>query len=399
MPRSNSEHLFCGECGISITDSEKFCVRCGTPVRRDLGTREIVKPRQQTARRSKSEWGSKLAVAGPGIVIVLVVMSVLVFSSPKETANAMAIGKLSSGAQVERCENCTKITVDKESFPLAKNRDEENSLRGRLLTQAESHPESKVVELYNEDKQNRLFDVSFDISGSVIDLDKSDVKKGASVVYSDFMFGKLKEYFTGVEGITPGDTIFLRLYGPSLKDNACRQTLTIHYSYPQYEARYAYSTHLKDARIDIGGRLSPITTIGKAEIITNDRNVIFARAEKFFKDGLKNESTYCHNNTYIDQLFGQITETDNKSYASRHFVLLNDGGFMFRHTYVSPDDTADIVELTKTATQLDNPLCLNSKDTFTALGLNSNGNLSYRGILTRFFEKVLAPCLIDIKTN
>ncbi|MSU74600.1 hypothetical protein EXS57_02365 [Candidatus Kaiserbacteria bacterium] len=351
------------------------------------------------SRRGKSEWGHKVAVMVPGIVIVAVVVGVLFLTPPKESANAIAIGKLSGDTQVQRCDDCTKITVGEESFPLKKEKGEAKSLRGYLLAKAESHPDSKKVELYNEDKQNRLFDVSFDISGSVLNLDKRDIERGASVKYSDFMFGKLKEYFLSAEGITPGDTIALRLYGPSLKDNACRQTLTIHYGYPQYEARYFYSVRLKDARVDIGKRLPSITTINKGDVTTNDRDVVFAQAEKFFRDGLQNDSVYCHNNTYIDQLFAQIAETDNKRYQSRHFVLLNDGAFMFHKTYVSPSDTTEVTALTKNALPLEDPLCLNTKDTFTALGLDSAGNLSYRGVLTRFFDKILAPCSVDIRTN
>ena len=101
----------------------------------------------------------------------------------------------------------------------------------------------------------------------------------------------------------------------------------------------------------------------------------------------------------MDQLLAQIAEADNKRYESRHFVLLNDGGFMFHDTYVSPDDTSGIAALTQSVGPLDDPLCLNPKDTFAALGLDSEGNLSYRGVLTRFFTKVLAPCAIDIRTN
>ncbi|MSU74611.1 hypothetical protein EXS57_02420 [Candidatus Kaiserbacteria bacterium] len=341
-----------------------------------------------------------MAIRVPGIVIVAVVVGVLVFSPPPEkSANVISIGKLSGDAQVQRCDNCTKITVGEESFPLKKERGEVKSLREYLFTQAESHPDPKMVELFNEEKQNRLFDISFDISGSVQNLDKRDTERGASVKYSDFMFGKLKEYLLSEDGITPGDTIALRLYGPALKDNACRQTLIIRYKNPQYEARYNYSIHLTKARVEIGKRLPSITTVDKGVVSTNDRDVVFAQAEKFFKDGLKNESVYCHNNTYIDQLFAQIAETNNEPYQSRHFVLLNDGSFMFHNTYVSPSDTTGVAALTKNAVPLDDPLCLNTKDTFTALGLDSEGNLSYRGVLTRFFSKILAPCSVDIRTN
>jgi len=231
-------------------------------------------------------------------------------------------------------------------------------------------------------------------------LDRKDDLRSSGIKYSDEVINKLKLYLTEENKILPQDTIVVRLYGPSDRDNPCRKSLIIHYKSPKYSAEYLYSTRLKTASINVLDMLDYETKKDGNEYETNDIDNVFNIMHEFYTNGLNDKSYFCHSSTLLDKHLIKIYDEFSKQYSAHHYILANDGDFQIKNNIsVTNNDFSILNDYVNGSSKILNSekLCKNDKDTFTIIGMDYGGNLNYRETMNSFFETILSPCYITFK--
>lgn len=335
--------------------------------------------------------------------IFLVVLSliftpiVILLASPSEREDgSIRIEALTSENQdIRSCdENCKQIVLGEKVYPLQKSLDDITGLRNHLIDLAKQNDGLKqaTITLFNEEKLHDYFDISFDISGSVIGINNKDIARGADVKYSDVVFEKIRDYLKS--SVNPGATIRVRLYGPALRDNPCNEILNFYYDLPKREAKFAYSDRDKLAVIKIGNVLPPKASIESDRIVTNDLDEIIEKIGEFYDNALYNSNSWCHTNTYLDRHLAQVADDKLDEHTGYHYILTNDGEFSFGNYFITAQNNSGLLRYINTIEPFltENVLCRSSEDTFVVIGMDYNGNLIYRKNIQDFFSKILSPC-------
>lgn len=405
--------MYCTQCGQQIKESDNFCFNCGSSnTRRTLtdiapgmkpgSVKGKARPYITQTAKEDVPLDPRIKLVLLLVLLVLIAPIALLFIFPPEQseANAIRIETLPSASwEVQSCEDCKIVKVDGHSFPLEKGVQDSTSLKKYLINLAQNYDgqKSATLALFDETKRNRYFDVSFDISGSVVELDNIGEARGAEIKYSDEVFEKVKQYLK--QELSPGDTIKVRLYGPAQRDNPCKGTLTLQYAEPEWEADFIYSVRRQIAVIKIGKLLPPNTTRDGAEITTNSLNVIFENMHRFYGEALSSENRWCHTDTFLDQHLIRILDDVEKRYTNHHYILTNDGEFSFSNTYITDREYALLGQYTSGGQSFltENVLCSGTGDTFTLIGMDYKGSLSYRQAVEDFFNKILVPCQVTFK--
>ncbi|MBI2356108.1 MAG: zinc ribbon domain-containing protein [Candidatus Doudnabacteria bacterium] len=405
--------MFCFNCGVEIKKSDTFCYSCG--FKNSHVSQSLFDPLSESSSRKKSnkrdtaqaKFNPKLL--GGFIILLLIMVSpilILIIQGIGKGVRAevaIQIEALDDQSNVENCrdENCKYIKIGNETYPLAKLTEEPNSLRKHIVDLAKRFDgkDDTPLTLFNENKRNRHFDLSLDISGSVTSLDRQDLERGAQIKYSDVVFNKMQEYLTEDEPLSPGDVITVRLYGPAQQDNPCKETLTVNYTDPEYKAKFVYSNRDKTALVQIGERMPPAISQNGSVVTTNDADVVFKAIQEFYSKGLGNPSRYCHTDTFLDQLLTRVLDNSLDKYNNNHYVLVNDGAFSFGSSFVWPSDYRALENYNNGSRSFitENALCKSEKDTFAVIGVDFKGDLSYRNALEKFYKKILNPCTVVFK--
>src|SRR3989344_2927759 len=262
-------NMFCVECGKPIEPNYRFCAYCGRPRRAVAMTRTTLKSSLPQVN-DHSLRNLTLSLGGISVFVLVVVVGVisfLIFGGDKVSAykvNIISKGSPENGGTLLRsCENCKNVSIQEKdtilNLPLEKDYGKTQSLRRRLVDQAQNYNgKDGVLSFVHEEYPNRLLHLSFDISGSVQDLDKQDDRRNASKVYSDLIWERLQDVLASKENLLlQGDEVMVRLYGPTREDNPCRETLHIKYSGPSWKAKFAYSNRTKEVSILVEELISP----------------------------------------------------------------------------------------------------------------------------------------------
>ena len=320
---------------------------------------------------------------------------------------------------VDECNNCSKLIIrDKKGEPVFEEsleNSEDNRLWKYLKNKAEEGDKRNTsIKLSENQFHNRLVDVSFDISNSVIYRDSESLKNKADIKYSDFVFQKFKEYMLNNQGILPRNKINIRFYGPELKDNPCNNKLVIKYTEPEWKANITYSRRNEQILIEIGDKLEPKTERNELEIVTNNRDEIYNIIYDFYSKGIANLNQGCHFGTYLIPHLIEISDdivnekySGNEEYSYREFVLVTDGEFYLRddeitggkEVYVAPKNYDALKRYLDKKTNKGfsvngSTICKKPDDKFIIVGMEYDNNLSYRNSVQQFYKELLNPCQV-----
>lgn len=320
---------------------------------------------------------------------------------------------------VDECDNCNKLIIrDKKGEPVFEEsleNNDDNRLRKYLINKAaEGDKQNTYIKLSENQFPNRLVDVSFDISNSVIYRDNESLKNKANIKYSDFVFQKFKEYMLNNKGILPRNKVNIRFYGPELKNNPCNNKLVIKYTEPEWEANITYSRRNEQILIEIGNKLEPKIERNGLEIVTNNQDEIYNIIYDFYSKGIANPNQGCHFGTYLIPHLIEISDdivnekyNGNEEYNYREFVLVTDGEFYLRddeitggkEVYATPKNY-DVLKryLEKRANKVfsvnGSTICKSPDDKFIIVGMEYDNNLSYRNLVQQFYKELLNPCQV-----
>ncbi|MDO8573294.1 MAG: hypothetical protein Q7R77_00945 [Candidatus Daviesbacteria bacterium] len=320
---------------------------------------------------------------------------------------------------VDECDNCSELIIrDKKGEPVFEESlksSEDNRLRKYLINKAtEGDKPNTSIKLFGNQFPNRLVDVSFDISNSVIYRDNESLKNKANIKYSDFVFQKFKEYMLNNQGILPRNKINIRFYGPELKDNPCNNKLVIKYTEPEWEANITYSRRNEQILIEIGDKLEPKTERNGLEIVTNNPDEIYNIIYDFYSKGIANPNQGCHFGTYLIPHLIEISDdivnekySGNEEYSYREFVLVTDGEFYLRddevtggkEVYATPKNYDVLKRYLEKRTNKGfsvngSTICKKPDDKFIIVGMEYDNNLSYRNLVQQFYKELLNPCQV-----
>lgn len=315
--------------------------------------------------------------------------------------------------RVDECDNCNKLVIRSKDgniiFEESLEDTKDNRFRKYLIDKAAEGDKQKTpVKIFQSQFSNRLVDISFDISNSVINRDKESLKNKAEVKYSDFVFEKFKEYVSTNQGILPQDSINVRFYGPELKDNPCNSKLVIKYTEPEWETDIAYSRRNRQILIEMGDKIPSKFEKDGSKVITNDLGEIYREMYEHYVKGVTNPNSGCHFGTYLIPHLTQISDdVVNKQYDNYEFVLVTDGEFYLRDNevtggkemYVTPKNYEAIknyLQNKKTKEFIVNgsTICKNPSDRFIIVGMQYDNNLAYRQIVQQFYKELLKPCQV-----
>jgi len=385
--------IFCTSCGIKASNDDKFCRACGHVL-----PDEFVSETQSTSVKRKpakeaAQDKRPLIVIGSFFLLVICSMSVLIYKGvTSEVKSIINIEDDSAAHAISSCANCTALTVEGVKYPLQKAAEDETSLAHHLLELAQqSAGQEGTLTFFDENDSSGDIFISLDISGSVQRLVQQDKDRGAEETYADVVLRKIKNYFAEDRSLKPGDTLMLQYYGPSAKDNPCRNILTIHYLSPEYKADFAYSDRRNGARIIVKDKLPDTTRKEGSDVYTNSMDQVLSEISTFYEKGLAEESEWCHSDTRLNEHLSRLSDLSREdTNGSKHFVLANDGDFSWGDLYVSSEDSEQLDLIETTGIQL----CNAESDSFTVLGMNYNGNLGYRSSIQEFFKKLLVPCSV-----
>jgi len=326
---------------------------------------------------------------------VKILIILLTSSSEREDGSIRIEALTSENQDVRSCdENCKQIVLGEKTYPLQKNLDDTTGLRSHLIDLAKQNDGLKqaTITLFNEENSHDYFDISFDISGSVIGINNQDIVRGADVKYSDVVFEKIRDYLKS--SVNPGATISARLYGPALRDNPCNEVLNFYYDLPEREAEFLYSDRDKLAVIKIGNILPPKSSMESNRIVTNNLDEIIEKIGKFYDDALSNKNSWCHTDTYLDRHLAQVTDDKLDEYTGYHYILTNDGEFSFGNYFITVQNNLGLLKYINDSEPFltEDILCRSPEDTFVVVGMDYNGDLIYRKNIQNFFSKILSPC-------
>ena len=284
---------------------------------------------------------------------------------------------------VDECDNCERLVIrdkngDKffeESLKETVNPGE-NKLREYLISKAkQTRQQNSSIKLFYNQFPNRLVDISFDISNSVIDKEKASIEIGADIKYTDLIFQKFKEYMKKNQKMKPHDQIKLRYYGPDFKNNPCNSSLSIKFAEWEFLADITYSERNKQILIEIGDRLSSLFNKTDQNLTANNEDDIYRVIKDYYDKGSSNPNSDCHFGTYLIPHITEIhNEIKNKDYSDFEFVLITDGEFYLndpeltagKNTLVGSKNF-EILEnyLQKDGEKISPPICKKSDDKFT----------------------------------
>lgn len=312
---------------------------------------------------------------------------------------------------VDGCENCNKLVIRSKDgniiFEESLEDTKDNRFRKYLIDKAEEGDNPNTpIKIFKNQTPNRLVDISFDISNSVIDRDNESSKNKADIKYSDFVFEKFKEYVSTNQGMLPQDKINARFYGPELKDNPCNSKLIIKYTEPEWQADIIYSRRNRQILIEIGDKLPSKFEKNGLEVITNDVGEIYRVMYEYYAKGIANPNPGCHFGTYLIPHLTQISDdVVNKPFENYEFILVTDGEFYLRdneitggkEVYATPKNYEVIknyLQNKKNKEFIVNgfTICKNPSDRFIIVGMEYDNNLSYRNTVQQFYKELLKSC-------
>ncbi|MDP3725681.1 MAG: hypothetical protein Q8R36_00610 [bacterium] len=379
-----------------------FCFSCGDKIVVRVPTAEYrnTVPVRITERGTQIPQFHQRVIAGVFSLFAFLTvggLALLIWKDPPAVNGVIRIEKLTRNidTKVNSCKNCTSVMIDGYEFPLSTT--SPKGLRAYLLQLSKEYGNQPgVVSFFNEEKTGRLFDVSFDISGSVVSLNKRERDRGADELYSDVVMKKVKEYLTKTKPILPGDIVQVHLYGPAQRDNPCNETLTFKYTGQKYDASFSYSTRLDSALIRVGDKIPGTETKQGGVILIEDREKMFDDIQRFYISNLEKENVFCHSNTLLDEHLQRIAPPLDHiaELVERHYVITNDGDFSISGNYITKDDYS-VLNIYTDGLQFFNknrPLCTTKVDTIAFIGMDFQGNYRYRNTLFDFFSRTLSPC-------
>lgn len=403
--------MYCSRCGIEFDKDDNFCSQCGSAARRFRVFRKA-SLLSDLGRQKKGGMKSNHYVV-PGITLFIILVFIWgikkkILDNKDILLDSISIAQSSSfentgDAVLKGCEKCERVdlVIDGKttSFPLARPVKNPESLRGYLieLTKSNNDKES-VLTIFDEDERNRVFDISLDISGSVVEKDKRDQENGSSSLYSDALFDKLNKVLRGTEGLLPGDDIIVRLYGPDFVENPCKQSLSMKYLGPAWKAKFLYSLRTHQGLIELSDHIS-VNKQNRGQFQTSEIDKVEEKIKVFYKEALANPNRLCHTDTLMDHQLAKIMEDSAlNAYNTRHYVLINDGAFSFDNSYITKT-SYDILSThdQKPFTRGDKVLCRSSKDTFTLIGLDFGNDFRYRDAVEGFFKSILRSCILQFE--
>jgi len=402
-------NMFCVECGKPIEPDYRFCAYCGRPNvgMTKTGTTQKSSSQRTLSNRSTQRFALSLgAVAAFFLVAISVVVLLLIFKDEEVSKYKVSIiNKVSpedGDAWLQTCVDCKKVSIHEKDttldLPIEKDYKKAYSLRAYLVQQAQLYNgESGVLRLLHEDYPNRLLHLSFDISGSVQDLDKEDARRNASKVYSDLIVEKLKNVLASKENLVlPGDEVIVRLYGPTREDNPCREALHVKYIGPSWNAKFAYSNRTEEVSILVEEQVSPQIQQENGMIVINDSSLLVSTIGEFYKDALDNPNYDCHSETRLqNHLQDILDDTLQNKYDTINYILTNDGRFLFENFFITQTSYEVLYNFinTKTPFSIDNKtLCRVSEEKFIVIGMRYDDNLVYRRAVQEFFNTIFSPC-------
>lgn len=387
-----SEDKYCSACGTELTSSESRSKHTETS-----GT---VQSRRGTRNAMGISIMSRVLVGGLFVLIVIAtgVVFYKIIKKDPPPKGMIHIEKLSLDATIEPCRECTSVEIEGDVFPLSPLSTTTKNLRSELLKLAQNAGRFGSVSFFNEEKTNRVFDISFDISGSVVTLNAQDKAHGATELYSDTIINKVKEYLTKTEPILPNDTIRVHLYGNSGHDNVCKEKLEFKYTGPEYNAEFLYSNRANTAVIKVGNKLPALYAQGKGGVITtNDREKMFIAIKNFYVTNLERDNKFCNRDTFLGDNIQQVASSlDDLPVGERHYVMTNDGAFSFSDYYVTRDQysTLNLYTSGQMIFKINPPLCKTKEDSLAFIGMGVESEYEYKDALSNFFSTILAPCRI-----
>lgn len=402
--------MYCSSCGENIKNEDKYCKHCGE--KQDSlrpGQKKAQQKQSSSAKKSSNDTTWKIAIAVVFIVISAAVL-LMILGEPGGEGEAyeytvrVDAGKVADDDQrVKNCSNCENIILEysngeKQTIALGKHEGTE-SLRHNLITKQRHTNEFNLA----QHGKSKAVDISLDISGSVVELDKKQKNRGTTKVYSDLLLEELNAHLR--ENLTPGDKLSARLYGPTYRENPCRGELDMHYTGPTWEAEYFYSERQKKLIVDVKEKKPSKVFMRNGVIVSNDINLIMEKISKFYKENLNKDNRHCHSNTALDQQLVKIIDDSPAMKAdNRYFILINDGEFEYGGRYIAPHAYGGLhqyINKNKPFKLDGKTLCDQqdnrggTKDTFVVLGLDYQNNLDYRQTVQEFFNVILEPCKIQ----
>jgi len=401
--------MFCVKCGKSIELDYQFCAYCGRP---NVGVAKIGVTQKSLLPRTlsnRSIQGLTLSLGAVSVFVLIVVVGVvgfLIFGGDEVSEYKVSIVSKTfsenDSAWIQNCENCEKVSIQEKGttldLPLEKDYKETQSLRKHLIEQAQLYNgKDGILSLFHEGYPNRLLHLSFDISGSVQDLDKEDERRNALKVYSDLILDRLEDVLASEENLLlPGDEVMVRLYGPVREDNPCRETLHVKYIGPSWNTKFAYSNRTKEVSILVEEQVLPQAQREDGVIVINDFSLLVSKIGEFYKDALYNPNHDCHVETRLqNHLQDILDDTLQNKYDTINYVLTNDGRFEFKNFFITPSSYEVLYNFinTKTPFSLDNKtLCRVPEEKFILIGLRYDDNPVYRKVIQEFFNTIFFPC-------
>jgi hypothetical protein len=270
--------MFCVECGAKLDDGDKYCFGCGNPVKKGG---DLALPQKRIKKSKSREFKFNFYVLAVILIVLLVPVALLLFSNRGETtAFAIRIANMPSATSLDsqdgtirECEKCEKIEIKQGdkivAFEMEKNFEDQDGLRRHLIELAKQNDGREgTLSIFDEARRDRGIDISLDISGSIINKDKRDKERGASVIYSDLLLNKLDQELSGLQGLAPGDSVVARLWGPDFIANPCKGELSIKYLGPQWKAKFAYSIRTRQALIEVQENIHKTSRDGESLVTT-----------------------------------------------------------------------------------------------------------------------------------
>ena len=149
--------------------------------------------------------------------------------------------------------------------------------------------------------------------------------------------------------------------------------------------------------IRVGNKLPALWLEKDGVITTNDHEKMFTTIKNFYATNLERDNKFCNKDTFLSDNIQQVASSlDDLPAGERHYIITNDGAFIFSDYFVTKDQysTLNLFTIGQLVFKMNSPLCETKTDTVAFIGMGVQSEYQYKDALSNFFSTVLAPCRI-----